>query len=210
MNPNTAILVTSAVVATMILRNGLRSARPASAASGAGEPSEEQIHNAIVGMLRQRDNTSRPEGLTRNIASSIYMACRTCNLDPALLLASGYTESRFNPSAVSSIGARGIWQQLPQYGQYYSDACWDDTTNEPRCSWSQASQRSQDIDLYVNNIPHAARIAARHFSYLITKYRSFEEGICRYAAGTRGEGCNAGREYMTKLKERMEWARTFY
>ena len=182
---------------------------PAGVEAPAAYPSVAQIERAIVGML-ESEHASRPPALVRTIARAIHEACALEGLDPALLLASGYTESRFNPAAVSSINALGIWQQLPQFGQYYSDACWDNAQRSPRCTWTQVANRPQEAEIYSNDVPQAARIAARHFAYLIRKYGSFEEGICRYAAGGRGAGCAAGRSYMERLKERMEWARSFF
>jgi soluble lytic murein transglycosylase-like protein len=172
-------------------------------------PTVRQIEAAIEGMLAQ-ERASRPVELVQTIAQAIHAACAEQGLDPALLIASGYTESRYNPRAVSSIGARGVWQQLPQYGRFYSDACWDTAANRPGCSWSEASALPQEPDLYVYDVPQAARISARHFGYLMRRYGSLREAICRYAAGLRGEDCAAGGDYADLLDQRMTLARTFY
>lgn len=204
---STEFAATALIAAALFLRFRKRTL-PAGARAPRVGPTQAQIHRAIVGMLAS-ERASRDVGLTQTIARAIHDACATEDMDPALLLASGYTESRFNPVVVSSVNARGIWQQLPQYGQYYADGCWDDSTHDPGCTWSQAADRPQNIDLYSNDIPQAARIAARHFGYLIRKY-GFDNAICRYAAGGRGADCRAGGDYMRRLKERMQWARTFY
>lgn len=204
----TPFVVGAGLVAAIVLTTRKRSV-PGVAAAPEDYPSVSQIERAVVGML-ESEHASRPAPLVRTIARSIHEACALEGLDPALLLASGFTESRFNPAAVSSINALGIWQQLPQFGQYYSDACWDNAQRRPRCSWSEVANRAQQAEIYANDVPQAARIAARHFGYLIRKYGSFEEGICRYAAGGRGAGCAAGRNYMERLKTRMEWARSFF
>ena len=204
----TPIIAAAGLIAAIVLTTRKRRL-PDSVAAPDSYPTVAQIERAIVGMLAS-EHASRAPALVRTVARSIHEACALEGLDPALLLASGYTESRFNPLAVSSINALGIWQQLPQYGQYYADACWDNAQRRPRCSWGQVAQRPQEAEIYANDVPQAARIAARHFGYLIRKYGTFEEGICRYAAGGRGAGCAAGRNYMERLKERMEWARSFF
>jgi len=171
-------------------------------------PTVAQIERAIVGMLASENGFTRDPALVAEIARAIHAAATVEGLDPALLLASGWTESRFNPAAVSSIGARGIWQQLPQYGQRYADPCWNDTTHAPRCSWSTVAEMPEERDLYTRDIAHAARIAARHFGYLFRRYG--DAAICRYAAGGRGADCAAGAEYRDKINDRMVWARSFY
>ena len=172
-------------------------------------PTVQQIERAIEGMLAT-ERGARSVELVQIIARAIHDASREQGLDPALLIASGFTESRYNPRAVSSIGARGVWQQLPQYGRFYSDACWNTAANRPGCSWSEASALPQEPDLYVHDVPQAARISARHFGYLLRRYGGLREAICRYAAGLRGEGCAAGGDYADLIDQRMQQARTFY
>lgn len=200
MNPTVPLL---AVAGVLLIAAAAKARRPNT------RPTVAQIEAAIEGML-SLERATRPVELVQTVARAIYEASREQNLDPALLIASGYTESRFNPRAVSSIGARGIWQQLPQFGRFYSDACWDVSTNRPGCSWSEASALPQEPDLYVYDVPQAARIAARHFGYLVRRYGTLREAICRYAAGGRGAGCAAGAEYADLLDERMRLARSFY
>jgi hypothetical protein len=171
-------------------------------------PSVAQLERAIVGMLASERGFSRDPALVAEIARAIHAAATVEGLDPALLLASGWTESRFNPAAVSSIGALGIWQQLPQYGQRYADRCWDDTTHAPRCSWAEVAALPPDAELYTRDVAHAARIAARHFGYLFRRYG--DAAICHYAAGGRGADCAAGAEYRDKINDRMVWARSLY
>ncbi|NDC10595.1 MAG: hypothetical protein EBZ75_14895 [Oxalobacteraceae bacterium] len=102
-------LAAGALVAAVVLTSRKRQL-PTAVRAPSNYPSVEQIERAINGMLAS-EHASRPQPLVRTIARSIHEACALEQLDPALLLASGFTESRFNPEAVSRINALGIWQQ---------------------------------------------------------------------------------------------------
>ena len=55
-----------------------------------------------------------PLPLPRYLASIITDAAHTYHVDPNLVAAMAFQESRFNPNAVSRIGAQGVLQLIPE------------------------------------------------------------------------------------------------
>jgi soluble lytic murein transglycosylase len=74
---------------------------------------------AVVGLAGWWVTSSQPNWYSRaryplRYEQLITAHARTYDLDPALLAAVVYTESRFNPRAVSAAGAVGLMQLLPE------------------------------------------------------------------------------------------------
>ena len=59
-----------------------------------------------------------PEPMPQTLASVIQEAAQQYRLDPNLLAAMAYKESRFRPHAVSSRGAQGVMQLMPRTAKY--------------------------------------------------------------------------------------------
>lgn len=59
-----------------------------------------------------------PIAVPKNLAAMIDDAARTHDLDPNLIAAMAFKESRYNPNAVSRLGAEGIMQLKPKTARY--------------------------------------------------------------------------------------------
>ena len=75
---------------------------------------------AVPAMAAEKTQTPQlaahvfPETMPQYLASIITDAAAQYKVDPNLLAAMAYKESRFNPNAVSSRGAQGILQLMPK------------------------------------------------------------------------------------------------
>src|SRR5207247_9488476 len=58
--------------------------------------------------------TALPPRVLQYVASVITEAPKTCPVDPNLVPAIAFRESRFNPNAISSRGAQGVMQPMPK------------------------------------------------------------------------------------------------
>jgi soluble lytic murein transglycosylase len=80
------------------------------------EPLDDDPTDAIREILARRRTGLTPVE-TDQVARSITEEARRNGLDPALLVAVMYVESRFNNFAVSPVGAMGLMQILPSTGE---------------------------------------------------------------------------------------------
>ena len=79
---------------------------------------------ALCGTLEHNRSLHDPPEEAFNICVEIASTAIEQNLDPFILVSLGYHESRMNMDAVSSCGALGPLQILPQYHCYsYTDDC---------------------------------------------------------------------------------------
>ncbi len=93
------------LVASMMLSTGAF-ARPVSRARAAQPSAARNVLPALA-------SSAFPEPMPQYLAGIIMDAARSFGVDPNLIAAMAYRESRFNPQAVSRIGAQGIMQLMP-------------------------------------------------------------------------------------------------
>lgn len=92
---------------------------------------------------------------------------REFDLDKALVAAVIYQESRFNPTAVSSQGATGLMQIMPETGRWLAE----------RLNIKYAEERLKEPEYNV-------RMGTYYLDYLMKKYRGDEELVlAAYNAG---------------------------
>lgn len=89
-------------------------AAPAVSAPAAADPVIDAVH---AHLLRHRHRTGLTEAEIAQLARTIVLEARRAELDPALVLAVVYVESRFNAFAVSNRDAMGLMQIVPATGQ---------------------------------------------------------------------------------------------
>lgn len=97
-------------------------------------------------------------GKTRRLASCVELGQHTVentSFDVFVVAALAYTESRFNKSAVSSAGARGILQVLPKY--------WCRGSKSTKCNYLSAGFRA--------------------WGYYRERSPTLREALCKYASG---------------------------
>ena len=105
----------------------------------------------------------------------------THNTSPQRLCAVAWVESRLRYRATNRGGHCGAWQQHPRWSAMWGDDCWQDDTLTCRQPGGQGVTCEELMDLTL-----AARVAARHLTYLTRRYES--GALCRYAGAT-GERC---------------------
>jgi soluble lytic murein transglycosylase-like protein len=79
----------------------------------ATESSHEREQRAVTEFIARRYRVS--ETAAAGFVATAYQAGREFSLDPMLILAVMAIESRYNPVAESSMGARGLMQVIPKY-----------------------------------------------------------------------------------------------
>ncbi len=77
------------------------------------ESSQEHEQRAVTEFIARRYRVS--EEATAGFVSTAYRAGREYSVDPLLVLAVMAIESRYNPVAESSMGAKGLMQVIPRY-----------------------------------------------------------------------------------------------
>jgi soluble lytic murein transglycosylase-like protein len=81
--------------------------------AAAGESVQEREQRAVTEFIARRYRVS--EEATAGFVSTAYRAGREFSVDPLLILAVMAVESRYNPVAESSMGAKGLMQVIPRY-----------------------------------------------------------------------------------------------
>jgi soluble lytic murein transglycosylase-like protein len=64
------------------------------------------------------DSSARVTALPENLSMIMHEAATRYGLDPRLIAAVAHQESRYNPTAVSPVGAMGMMQLMPQTAKY--------------------------------------------------------------------------------------------
>lgn len=91
---------------------------------------------------------------------------RTFDVDPALIAAVIYAESRFQPDAVSEAGAIGLMQLLPETGKWIA---------------ATGGERFRVRDLYDPKVN--VRYGSFYLGQLLDKYRNVRFALAAYHAG---------------------------
>ena len=135
-----------------------------------------------------------PTAPTPHDALLFARACTTegrrHNVDPALLCAVAWVESRWTYDATNR-GHCGAWQQSPRWSQMWGDDCWKGAELACRQPGGAGVTCEELVD-----VPTAARVAARHLSYLQARY---PDALCRYAGAT-GERCGRYVEAVERVR----------
>ncbi|HVL35707.1 MAG TPA: transglycosylase SLT domain-containing protein [Burkholderiales bacterium] len=121
MQSNVATLAMAAVGAALIAGSGealAPDAAPAGCTAMEDDPAAAPLafaaeHQALVGYLSRRFTIATEA--TEQIVEAAHRAADEVGLDPLLVLAVIAVESRFNPIAQSSMGAKGLMQIIPKY-----------------------------------------------------------------------------------------------
>tara|TARA_R110000765_G_scaffold392211_1_gene485347 strand:- start:77 stop:604 length:528 start_codon:yes stop_codon:yes gene_type:complete len=113
------------------------------------------------------------------------------DLDPALVIALIYVESRFNDKVVSKSNACGLTQVLPKYTKKYSDKSRNLTCDELK-----------DPTISINT-------GTRILNYWIYKYArgNIKTGLCGYNAGFRCKGDNKSKKGISYSKKVLIYQR---
>jgi soluble lytic murein transglycosylase-like protein len=77
------------------------------------ESAQERERRAVTEFIARRYRVA--EGATAGFVSTAYRAGSELSVDPLLILAVMAIESRYNPVAESSMGAKGLMQIIPRY-----------------------------------------------------------------------------------------------
>jgi soluble lytic murein transglycosylase-like protein len=115
---------------------------------------------------------------TMQFSKAVQMAARCVGMDPAILMATAWRESRMDHSARSSV-AVGAWQQVPRYSGFYVDECWNGST--PICR--QPGATALTADQILGDLELAARVAARTIHYHTMQTDSTAMALARYNGG---------------------------
>ncbi len=81
--------------------------------SASTETAQEREQRAVTEFIARRYRVS--EDATAGFVSAAYRAGHEFSVDPLLILAVMAIESRYNPVAESSMGAKGLMQVIPKY-----------------------------------------------------------------------------------------------
>jgi len=124
------------------------------------------------------------EGHPYEDAGVFARACvraETPHVSAETLCAVAYVESKHRFRAVNAGGFCGAWQQHPQWSQMWGDDCWEGNERLCRQPGGEGVSCAELLDVNL-----AARVAARHLTYLTQRHG--ERALCRYAGAT-GERC---------------------
>ncbi|GAB4294812.1 MAG: hypothetical protein Kow0090_09580 [Myxococcota bacterium] len=135
----------------------------------------------VIANIKDKTNEMSPEELHKLAAIIVKEAGRQ-NLDPLLILAVIYVESRFDPNAVSQKGALGMMQLMPDTKEWLMERHF--RANFLNCA-------DEEDDEFANNIA----IGAAYLRRLIDAYDSVNWALSAYNYGPgkvarirRGEG----------------------
>lgn len=120
-----------------------------------------------LGVSRALESTQLPIRQRRRVAAAIVRESRLNDLDPRWVLALIFVESRFNPYAVSSVGARGLMQVMPATGAWLLEA-----------RGEKLPQPSHLFDPELN-----VELGCAYLSALIARFGGVEEALVAYNAG---------------------------
>lgn len=152
----------------------------------------------LIRTWREGDHAEISPVEAAEIAKAITEAAMETGIDPYVLTAMGYVESRFFRERVSGVGAVGIWQQLPRYSGVFGDGCWEGSEMICRAYDSRPPVVNLE-DPYIG-----AMTAARHLTYLYNRYRdpslTSRENMRNALAHYNG-GNNPARECWTRYAD---------
>jgi len=116
-------------------------------------------------ILRFSDQISTADA--KKLARLIDEECEIYNLDPFLILAMIYVESKFDPAAVSNKGAIGLMQVMPETGEFIAEKL-----------GIPLNGNKSLFDPAVN-----VRLGIYYFSSLINRFDSIDQALIAYNAG---------------------------
>jgi hypothetical protein len=120
----------------------------------------------------------RDPGMIYDIVKSAYIEGSNYGLEPEILLALSFLESRWNPDAgfEDARDSSGLYQQLPQYSSSWNDDCWNEN--------DRVSRNCDDLEEHeLRNLWYATRVAARHLSTLVSQEDDLMMALERYYRG---------------------------
>ncbi len=120
-----------------------------------------------LGIAHALEGSGLPFRQQRRVAASIVREAHLSDLDPRLVLAVIAVESRFDPYAVSPVGARGLMQVMPITGAWLLEA---------RGAKLPRSTQLYDPELNIE-------LGTAYLSALITRFGGLEEALVAYNAG---------------------------
>lgn len=128
-----------------------------------------------------------PPADAHRLARLIKRECEDYSLDPFLILAIIEVESGFNPLAVSSRGAVGLMQVMPETAGFMAE----------KLGISLNGDKSL-FDPFIN-----VRLGIYYFSLLINRFESIDEALIAYNSGPtkflNGGGLERGTSYVRKV-----------
>jgi hypothetical protein len=122
--------------------------------------------STINGIIRDRMPNLDQERRDR-LAETVFEESMSCGLDPLFALAVAEVESRWDHEAVSSTGARGLYQVIPS-------------------TWKMEVKRRQLGILEKFNLSHNARIGIGYLCYLSSTFKRPESLLLAYNQGPGG------------------------
>jgi soluble lytic murein transglycosylase-like protein len=103
----------TAAPAAVAAAGAAEAVRPEPAPDGALEAGQEREQRAVAEFISRRYRVA--ETASAEFVSTAYRVGREVAVDPLLILAVMAVESRYNPVAESSMGAKGLMQVIPRY-----------------------------------------------------------------------------------------------
>jgi soluble lytic murein transglycosylase len=116
-------------------------------------------------ILRFSDQISTADA--KKLAKLIGEECDNYSLDPFLILAMIYVESKFDPIAVSKKGAIGLMQVMPQTGEFIAEKLGIPFNGDKSL-----------FDPVIN-----VRLGIYYFSLLINRFDSIDQALIAYNVG---------------------------
>jgi soluble lytic murein transglycosylase-like protein len=152
----------------------------------------------LIREWREGDHAEISREEAGEYAKAIFEASQETGVDPYVLTAMAFVESRFIRTRVSAVGAVGAWQQLPRYSGVFGDGCWEGPHMICRV-YADVSPVDNLTDPYVG-----ARVAARHLTYLYNRYEDSSltpHENMRNALAHYNGGNNPARECWTRYAD---------
>jgi soluble lytic murein transglycosylase len=120
-----------------------------------------------LGIVAALEDSGLPIRQRRRVAASIVREARLNDLDPRLVLAVIAVESRFDPYAISGVGARGLMQVMPATGAWLLEA-----------KGERLPRPSQLFDAELN-----VELGTAYLSALVARFGRLEEALVAYNSG---------------------------